>query len=135
MRETAASLAAKLEQHFAERLRSCAICSGEVTIEVLPGDLLAVATELRDGPHFRFAQLMDVCGVDYATYGRADWETSETATRAGFSRGVGDGEVVDREHEGARFASVYHLLSIEHNQRLRVRTPLDGDPPDRKSVV
>ena len=32
-------------------------------------------------------QLIDVCGVDYLTYGEVEWKT-ESATESGFSRGV-----------------------------------------------
>ncbi len=53
--------------------------------------------ELRDRPELRFEMLIDVCGVDYSTYGEGAWE-------------------------GPRFAAVYHLLSLAHNRRLRVRT-------------
>jgi len=64
---------------------------------------------------------MDVCGVDYLEYGRAEWNT-QNATSSGFSRGVAranPGE--DSVAAGRRFAVVYHLLSISLNQRLRLR--------------
>jgi NADH-quinone oxidoreductase subunit C len=67
---------------------------GELTVEVKPADYLATATKLRD--QHRFEQLIDLCGVDYAAY-------------------------ADKPLEGARFAVVAHLLSVEHNWRLRVR--------------
>jgi NADH-quinone oxidoreductase subunit C len=51
---------------------------------------------LRDHADTRFEELIDLCGVDYSTYGDGAWD-------------------------GARFAAVSHLLSIEHNWRLRVR--------------
>ncbi len=70
---------------------------GEITLEVSAADLIAVATLLRDAPGLRFDTLIDVCGLDYLEYG-------------------------DGAHQGARFASVLHLLSVECNQRLRVRT-------------
>ena len=69
---------------------------GEITLEVSAADLIAVATLLRDAPGLRFDTLIDVCGLDYLEYG-------------------------DGAHQGARFASVLHLLSVECNQRLRVR--------------
>jgi NADH-quinone oxidoreductase subunit C len=67
---------------------------GELTVEVKSADYLATATQLRD--QHRFEQLIDLCGVDYAAY-------------------------ADKPREGARFAAVAHLLSVEHNWRLRVR--------------
>ena len=90
---------------------------------------------LRDSPEFAFEQLVDLCGVDYGAYGRTDWETSETATTRGFSRGVRYGGFEDHVWEGRRFAVVYHLLSISRNERLRLRVLLDGDPPRVESVV
>ncbi|MFT5176807.1 MAG: NADH-quinone oxidoreductase subunit C, partial [Gammaproteobacteria bacterium] len=84
----------------------------------------------------RFAQLVDLCGVDYLDYGRADWETSETTTSVGFSRGV-QRRIYDEQDAGreGRFAVVYHLLSHELNQRVRVRSMLTGEPPRVDSVV
>jgi NADH-quinone oxidoreductase subunit C len=70
---------------------------GEITIEVVPADYLAACRKLRDHPELRFEQLVDLCGVDYASYG-------------------------DVPREGPRFAVVLHLLSIQNNYRLRVRT-------------
>ncbi len=119
----------------------------EVTIEVRPADLRAVMLELRDHPDLKFEQLIDVCGVDYAAYGQDEWIT-EQATASGFSRGV-EGFTTGRLgitgvyglHEiktntGRRFASVYHLLSLTHNHRLRVRTfATDDNFPVIDSVV
>lgn len=119
----------------------------EVTIEVRPADLRAVMLDLRDHPDLKFEQLIDVCGVDYAAYGQDEWIT-EQATASGFSRGV-EGFTTGRLgitgvyglHEvktntGRRFASVYHLLSLTHNHRLRVRTfATDDNFPVIDSVV
>jgi len=78
---------------------------GELTLEIPAGDYRKVVQTLRDDPELRFDQLTDLCGVDYATYG-------------------------DRPRERERFAAVLHLLSIEHNWRLRVRVfcPDDAFP-------
>jgi NADH-quinone oxidoreductase subunit C len=90
---------------------------------------------LRDAPEFQFEMLMDLCGVDYLHYGVSDWST-EQATETSFSRGV------EPTHSGLqiswdkpRFAVVYHLLSIQHNQRLRLKTFTDNDPPIIPSVI
>jgi NADH-quinone oxidoreductase subunit C len=66
----------------------------ELTLEVPAADYLAVAKRLRD--ELAFEELIDLCGVDYATYG-------------------------DRPREGPRFAAVVHLLSVSRNVRLRLR--------------
>ena len=107
---------------------------GEVTVEAAPPALREICITLRDAEGLRFGQLVDLCGVDYLDYGRADWQTSETATGDGFSRGVQSLAYAGTAHEGPRFAVVYHLLSHAHNQRLRVRCPAPGDPPIVESV-
>lgn len=107
---------------------------GELTLTVPVGDWLDAARRLRDEPELSFAQLVDVCGVDYLTFGEADWNT-RTATNSGFSRAVARGvRDLERETPG-RFAVVYHLLSLEHNERLRVRVFTEGEPPMVPSMV
>ncbi len=69
---------------------------GELTLEVPAAGYLGTAQTLRDHAELRFEELIDLCGVDYSTYG-------------------------DRPREGARFATVAHLLSVTHNWRLRLR--------------
>ena len=100
----------------------------EVTAEVAPADLLSVAVALRDEPGFRFAALMDVCGVDYLGYGQTEWDT-DSASGDGYSRAV-EGEAPGRfdwadrprdVQQTRRFAAVVHLISTELNQRLRLR--------------
>jgi len=108
---------------------------GEVTIEVKAADALAVFETLRDDAALKFEQLMDVCGVDYSEYGSVEWAT-ESPSSAGFSRGVEPatgarlrfGDDIEATDSGrARFASVYHLMSVTHNQRLRVRVYCEDD--------
>ena len=99
------TLAAALTTAFPDALASVAVDRGEVTAVVPAARLPAVMRDLRDRPELRFATLIDVCGVDYSTFG-------------------------DGAHEGPRFAAVYHLLSLAHNRRLRVRAfaPDDAFP-------
>ncbi len=73
--------------------------------------------------------------MDYLDYGRADWETSETATTVGFSRGVEQRELRREDLGISRYVVVYHLLSLGHNQRLRLKTQAPGDPPCVTSVA
>jgi len=104
------TLAAALADTLREKLVSVKTDLNEVTAVVRAQDLLATATALRDTPTLRFAQLIDLCGVDYSAYG-----------------GV---------YDGARFAVVYHLLSLEHNWRLRLRVfAADDDLPVVDSVI
>src|SRR5690606_35167719 len=76
-----------VRERFGARLVHVPSFCGEVTFEVAPADLLEVAAALRDEPAFAFEMLIDLCGVDYLSYGQDEWETVD-ATRAGFSRAV-----------------------------------------------
>ncbi len=126
------SLLEQLRGHFGDRLADARIEYGEATVEVRPEELVAVMAELRDARDWRFEQLSDIAGVDFAAYGDDEWIT-EDATHSGFSRGVINPDFgrlgltgiygVQEVHEqtGRRFAAVYHLLSLTHNHRLRVR--------------
>jgi len=111
MTSRAESLTAALQAALGDRIVSVTTALGEVTAVVKPGDLLEVATMLRDVPELRFEQLMDLCGADYSDYG-------------------GGGR------DGARFAVVYHLLSITRNRRLRLRVfAVDDELPVVDSVI
>ncbi|HEY5265046.1 MAG TPA: NADH-quinone oxidoreductase subunit C [Steroidobacteraceae bacterium] len=121
-----------------EKLHSVASHTGELTYELAADDLLRVATVLRDTPNLKFEMCMDVCGVDYLEYGRAEWKT-EDATTSGFSRGVSRRSLPADEKNlpaGRRFAVVYHLLSISLNQRVRLRVfCADDEQPMVDSVT
>jgi NADH-quinone oxidoreductase subunit C len=107
---------------------------GELGYEVAAADLLEVGALLRDSDGLEFEMLMDVCGVDYLSYGRDEWNAE--ASGSGFSRGVlredtDAGVPIDIEetlyHPPNRFAVVYHLLSISLNQRLRLKVFCPND--------
>ncbi len=79
---------------------------GEVTLTVAAADYLAAAQTLRDDRTLAFEQLIDLCGVDYASYKDQPWD-------------------------GPRFCVVSHLLSLEHNWRLRLKVwAPDDDLPE-----
>lgn len=132
------TLDARINERFGNQVTRIASNCGELTIEVAKDDLVAVAMALRDEPDFGFEMLMDVCGVDYLAYGESEWTTS-SATGSGFSRGVLRRPVIldeADEFDGRRFAVVYHLLSLRHNTRLRLRVFTGTDNPPRvRSVV
>ena len=90
------TLEAALRNALGDHIQSLTIALGEVTVVVKAGDYLSAMRVLRDHNDLRFEQLVDLCGVDYSTYGDGIWT-------------------------GARFAAVSHLLSITHNWRIRVR--------------
>jgi len=112
-------LAGRIEAVLGTRVRRCPSPSVELAIEVESSQLLEVAGILRDEPQLRFEMLMDLAGVDYLDYGRTEWCT-EGATTSGFSRGV-NRRAPHTLAGDKRFAVVSQLLSITHNQRLRMR--------------
>ena len=138
MSERYETLAARIDERFGEKMKRVPSSCGELTYEVDKDDLVSVATALRNEGDFGFEMLMDVCGVDYLKYGSDEWTTSE-ATGTGFSRGVERADVIldeSDEFDARRFAVVYHLLSLQHNLRLRLRVYTGkSNPPILHSVV
>jgi NADH-quinone oxidoreductase subunit C len=138
MSEGYETLAARIEERFGEQMQRVSSTCGELTYELGKEDLIEVATALRNEGDFGFEMLMDVCGIDYLLYGEDEWTTSE-ATGTGFSRGVEREPVIldeTDEFDERRFAVVYHLLSLQHNMRLRLRVFTGaGNPPMVHSVV
>ena len=127
-----------MDDRFAGQVTRIDSSCGDLTYEVSKDDLIAVATALRDEADFAFEQLIDVCGVDYLTYGKDEWIT-ESASGSGFSRGVERAAVIldECDHfDPRRFAAVYHLLSLRNNKRLRLRVFTgDSNPPIVPSLV
>lgn len=131
----AEALSNLLRERFGDTLQELIHDRNELTAVLKAADLIAVATQLRDDPAFSFKLLVDVSGVDYQTYGKADW-TTHHATAGGFSRGVSKGvEVAENGAFPARFAVVYHLLSVQNNLRLRLKVFLPEDPPRLPTVT
>jgi NADH-quinone oxidoreductase subunit C len=87
------------------------VALGEVTLAVKAADYYGVMQTLRDNAALSFDQMIDLCGVDYSTYGEGAWD-------------------------GLRFAAVTHLLSVKHNWRVRVRVfAPDDDMPILASIT
>ena len=103
-------MAQGIRDRFSDAVQYCETALGELTVEVSRERLHDVCLALRDEPAFGFDMLIDLCGVDYLTYGEG-------------------------ERSGPRFAVVYHLLSVANNQRLRLRCFLDDESPRVASVV
>lgn len=107
---------------------------GEIELQIEVSQFKQVMYQLRDNDLFSFEMLIDLCAVDYLCYGKSEWETN-TSTEHGFSRGVERVAYADRVKESAsgpsRFAVVYQLLSLKHNQRIRVKVYL----PDENLVI
>lgn len=140
-----------LEKYIGHKADSIVLSDiGELTVEVPVDSWFDVANFLRRDEMTGFEQLIDLCGVDYLTYGQSEWEVS-TATSTGFSRAVStnnkpatpENDPFDfaddtklQEFEGRRFAVVIHLLSIKTGLRIRVRTRCeDNDFPVVPSLV
>jgi len=105
------TLNASLQEALGERLVSVVTALEELTIVVKAEDLVSVCSMLRDNDNLHFEQLIDLTGVDYSQYG-------------------------DGSHEGPRFAVNYHLLSLKHNWRVRLRVfAADDGFPVLESVV
>lgn len=96
------TLEAALRNALGDHLYSLNVAFGEITIVVKAADYLSTMRVLRDHADLRFEELIDLCGVDYSSFGDGIWE-------------------------GPRFAVVSHLLSIAHNWRLRVRVFASDD--------
>jgi len=104
----------------------------ELTLEVEPNSLLETMKILKADEDIALTQISDLAVVDYLKFGVSDWETKKTS-RAGFSRAVS----IDKSEQqdiSKRFAVVYHLLSIRHNWRLRVKVYPQSDPPKLSTV-
>jgi NADH-quinone oxidoreductase subunit C len=107
--------------------------SNEVTLVVPVEHISEVALRLRDDEQFAFEQLIDLCGIDYSAYAQSEWQT-DSAPNTGFGRGVAPLGKLDSMASN-RFAAVYHLLSISHNTRLRLRVFVDSEHPIVASMV
>jgi NADH-quinone oxidoreductase subunit C len=78
---------------------------GDDTLVIKREHLVEVCTFLRDDPGLDFKMPIDVCGVDYLGH---------------------------REH---RFEVVYHLLSLTHRKRVRLKVELSEDDCTVPSVI
>lgn len=103
------TLSTSLTSLLGDRLASIEESLGELTVVVKAAGMLDTLMRLRDQASFE--QMIDLCGVDYSAYDEGAWG-------------------------GQRFAIVYHLLSVKHNARLRVRIfAEDDDFPVLESVT
>ncbi len=138
MNERIEQLAARVAARFGERAVRRPALANDLAYDVHASSLVAVLTELRDAPELRFELMMELAGVDYYEYGRTEWKTF-SASASGFSRGVNRGGM-GGAHVGPRFAVVYQLLSLTHNERLSIRAfctegEEEGDEPALPSIT
>lgn len=121
----------------AEGLLSAVLSThGEMTLEIHPHKIKDMCLALRDEDAFKFEILIDLCGIDYLYYGIDEWSTTQ-ASNAGFERGVKSiqSQVPESEWKKPRFAVVYHLLSITHNHRVRLKSFVEDESPIIESVT
>ena len=104
------ALAVEARDHLAGLIESAEVDFNELNLVVSKDKLLDTCLALRDNDPFACEQLIDLTGVDYSEYGNGEWQ-------------------------GLRYAVVYHLLSIKHNHRIRLKVFVDGEPPLVDSVV
>ena len=93
----------------------------ELTLVINSDNVVEVCHKLKD--EFKFEILIDLCGVDYLTYGESDWNGN--ASSSGFGRARQAQKSTNQKDQ--RFGVVYHLLSVSSNQRLRVKALLSAD--------
>ena len=104
-------LGEKINAALGDKVTASVLRLDELTLTVRAQDFIASATTLRDHADLKFSLLIDLCGVDYSGYGDGAWD-------------------------GARYCVVYHLLSIEHNFRVRIKIfATDEDFPVVDSVT
>ncbi len=87
---------AAIAQALGDKVKRISVDLGEVKVLVSAQDYAAAALLLRDSVGCQFEQMMDLCAVDYSTYG-------------------------DGRYEGPRYCVVVHLLSVSLNQRVRLK--------------
>ncbi|MDC0430747.1 NADH-quinone oxidoreductase subunit C [Candidatus Thioglobus sp.] len=102
---------------------------GELTLTVDSANIIDTCLKLRG--QLAFDTLIDLCGVDYLTYGQSEW--AHDSSNSGYSRGRSAQGGEDRHQQ--RFAVVYHLLSVSKNYRIRVKAFVDEAEPIIKSVT
>jgi len=109
----------KLSKAFGKKNVSASL--NELTLIIKSEDVLEVCQKLKD--EFQFEILMDLCGIDYLTYGDSDWNGN--ASSSGFGRARQAQQATNQKEQ--RFGVVYHLLSVSTNQRLRVKALLSSE--------
>lgn len=114
-----------------DALLSHSVSLDEVTCEIEATRIVEVCTKLRDDAATRFESLMDLCAVDYSAWG----ETGHDADSVADSKAETPHTAAQPGRQEHRFAVVYHLLSLHHNMRLRLRVALPEAEPAVDSVV
>lgn len=131
------ALHTRLQKKLTKQISRSGISFGELTLVINGADIRLVCQTLKDT--FNFEQLIDVSGIDYLQYGDAEWKTTR-ATSSGFSRATRPLRWFSTAPEydpkdAERFCVAYHLLSLQHNVRLRLKVFLPNDDTPRIDSV
>jgi len=102
MKNSPKNLLLSLKKFLGKKVLTSNFQNNEITLVLELSSIKNTLKDLRDKKEFNFKQLIDLCGVDYQEY------------KAG---------AVDEK----RFAIVYHLLSLNNNQRIRIRIFADDN--------
>jgi len=96
--ETLNDLGQSVAGSFENEVLGFKVAYGELTVTARADKIVSILTGLRDDAHYKFVQLIDICGVDYPA-------------------------------RAMRFDVVYHLLSLTHNIRIRIKVQADEEVP------
>ena len=98
-----AAILARLREHLGDRVLATHDYRGDHTAVISRDGIAAALALCRNEVALGFDLLMDITAVDYLRFpGRED---------------------------GPRFEVVYHLYSVAHNHRVRLKVPLEQDDP------
>ena len=96
---------ASLQEKFGEKILSISEPSGMLTITIHKKDNIDLISFLLKNPAFEFTFLTDLCGIHYP------------------------------EQSGRELGVIYHLHSLRHNIRIRIKTYVDANLPVLNSIT
>lgn len=111
MREPAAPqnpIVAAIEGRFKDQVLDIDDGRGDLSITVRPDQIIEICRALKEDPTTKFDLLSSITGLDYLGY--------------------------PEKTPDERFNVVYHMYSIDHGHRVRLKVPLPGSNPSADSV-
>jgi NADH-quinone oxidoreductase subunit C len=99
------SIADSLREKFGERILNISEPSGLLTITIHKNDNIEVISFLVNNPAYEFTFLTDLCGIHYP------------------------------DQSGRELGVIYHLHSLRHNVRIRIKTYVPADLPVLNSLT
>jgi len=107
----------RIAQEFGEAVIATHSFRGDDTATVRRESILEVLRFLKETPELGFEMLTDVTAVDYLKYRSTDTPGPAFLAHEFLAR--------EREPQSARFSVVYHLYSLTHNRRIRLKVPVE----------